>query len=112
MYPLRLLKVVPGDRLLLLPNLSSVREYRKQRKLIYIYLKRYPSAMAAPDDKKMKTCPNCGEVVPIKTKVCPNCGQILGSRRYKQPWIKELTATEIFLIILGSIMLAVFLVAL
>lgn len=68
--------------------------------------------MAVPDEKKMKTCPNCGEIVPIKTKVCPNCGQILGGRRYKQKWIKDLTPTEIFLIILGSIMLGVFLVAL
>ena len=69
--------------------------------------------MATPDDELMKTCPNCGELVPIKTKQCPNCGQILGGRnRYKQNWFKELTPTEIFLLILGTIMLAVFLVAL
>lgn len=69
--------------------------------------------MAAPDNTLMKTCPNCGEVVPVKTKVCPNCGQILGGRsKHKQNWFKELTPTEIFLLILGSIMLGVFLVAL
>ena len=68
---------------------------------------------AAPDEKKMKTCPNCGEVVPLKTKVCPNCGQILGGRsKNTQNWFKELTPTEIFLLILGTIMLGVFLVAL
>ncbi|MFD2999820.1 zinc ribbon domain-containing protein [Pontibacter toksunensis] len=61
----------------------------------------------------MKTCPNCGELVPIKTKHCPHCGQILGgSSKSTQNWFKALTPTEIFLLILGSIMLAVFLVAL
>jgi predicted RNA-binding Zn-ribbon protein involved in translation (DUF1610 family) len=69
--------------------------------------------MAAPESNKMKTCPNCGEVVPVRTKQCPNCGQLLGGRSgQSKKWIKELTATEIFLLILGSIMLTVFLVAL
>ncbi|WP_394351777.1 zinc-ribbon domain-containing protein [Pontibacter pamirensis] len=68
--------------------------------------------MVAPE-KKMKTCPNCGEIVPVKTKVCPNCGQILGGRnKFNQSWFKTLTPTEIFLLVLGSIMLGVFLVAL
>jgi len=69
--------------------------------------------MTAPEEKKTKTCPNCGEVVPLQTKQCPNCGQLLGgSSRQRQNWLKQLTPTEIFLLVLGSIMLGVFLVAL
>lgn len=69
--------------------------------------------MTAPDEKKMKTCPNCGEEVPLRTKQCPNCGQLLGgSSKQNRRWLKTLTPTEIFLLVLGSLMLTVFLVAL
>lgn len=69
--------------------------------------------MAAPEDKKMKTCPNCGETVPLRAKQCPNCGQLLGgSSRQNRHWLRTLTPTEIFLLVLGSLMLGVFLVAL
>lgn len=69
--------------------------------------------MPAPVEKKMKNCPNCGESVPLRTKQCPNCGQLLGgSSRMQRHWMRTLTPTEIFLLVLGSLMLGVFLVAL
>ena len=69
--------------------------------------------MPVPDEKKIKTCPHCGETVPLRTKQCPNCGQLLGSAPDGQRhWLRTLTPTEIFLLVLGSLMLTVFLVAL
>jgi len=65
--------------------------------------------MADPEDPHTKTCPNCGAVVARKVKQCPNCGQLLATPGTK--WFQNLTPTEIFLLILGSIMLAIGLVA-
>ena len=55
--------------------------------------------MTAPDEKKKKTCPNCGQLLG-------------GSSKQSRHWLKTLTPTEIFLLVLGSLMLTVFLVAL
>ncbi|AKD02837.1 hypothetical protein PKOR_06485 [Pontibacter korlensis] len=66
--------------------------------------------MASPETPATKTCPNCGAEVLLRTKQCPGCGQLLANP--KPQWFKDLTATEIFLLILGSIMLAIGLVAL
>ncbi|MHA6248620.1 zinc-ribbon domain-containing protein [Pontibacter sp. CAU 1760] len=70
--------------------------------------------MSAPaENRNPKTCPNCGEAVPAGAKQCPNCGQLLGSEPGQKPkWFKTLTPTELFLLVLGSLMLGVFLVAL
>lgn len=68
--------------------------------------------MALPEDKTLITCPHCGKEVPSKLKRCPNCGQHLPKQRKKWFNLKGLTPVEIFLLILGSIMLAIGLVAL
>ncbi len=70
--------------------------------------------MPAPtEDKNTRTCPNCGEAVPAGAKQCPNCGQVLGSEPgTKRHWFKSLTPTELFLLVIGTLMLGVFLVAL
>lgn len=68
--------------------------------------------MALPEDKKTITCPHCGNEVLFGTKKCPNCGQYLPRQRKKWFSLKDLTPTEIFLLILGSIMVAIGLVAL
>lgn len=67
--------------------------------------------MAVPEDKRLVTCPHCGKEVPSDLKRCPNCGQYLPKQRKKWFTLKGLTPTEIFLLILGSIMLAIGLVA-
>lgn len=55
-------------------------------------------------------CPHCGQEVP-HVKRCPNCGQFL-PRAEKAKWkMPKMTPVEIFLAILGSIMLLVGLVA-
>ncbi len=54
------------------------------------------------------TCPNCQAVVPAGP-LCENCGQPLPARKWYS--LKGLNAAEIFLLILGSIMLLVGLVA-
>ncbi|TPE45578.1 hypothetical protein [Pontibacter mangrovi] len=57
-----------------------------------------------------KNCPGCGATLPPYADTCPTCGM-------RQPpsqtsWIKRLSPVEVFLLILGSIMLAIGLVAL
>ncbi|MCX2740538.1 zinc-ribbon domain-containing protein [Pontibacter anaerobius] len=66
--------------------------------------------MANPENPATKTCPNCGATVPREAKQCPQCGQPLPANGSN--WFKNLTATEIFLLVLGGIMLAIGLVAL
>lgn len=61
-------------------------------------------------ETNMITCPHCGQEV-LHKKRCPNCGQYLLKREKKKWKMPELTPTEIFLAILGSIMLMVGLVA-
>jgi uncharacterized paraquat-inducible protein A len=61
-------------------------------------------------DENTIVCPHCGQEVPHKNR-CPNCGQYL-PRREKKKWkIPKMTPTEIFLAILGFIMLMIGLVA-
>ncbi|WP_125185100.1 zinc ribbon domain-containing protein [Botryobacter ruber] len=56
-------------------------------------------------------CPHCGREVP-PAKLCPYCGQYLPKRK-KAAWkMPKMTPAEIFLAILGTIVLAVALVAL
>ncbi|MFD2513969.1 zinc-ribbon domain-containing protein [Pontibacter locisalis] len=57
-----------------------------------------------------RTCPNCGTEIPAEAQVCPNCGEPLPPQSAKA-WFKNLNAAEIFLLILGSIMLLIGLVA-
>ncbi|WP_299758794.1 zinc-ribbon domain-containing protein [uncultured Pontibacter sp.] len=66
--------------------------------------------MATPETPTTKVCPNCGATVPRKTKQCPECGQLLATP--KPEWFKNLTPVEIFLLVLGGIMLAIGFVAL
>ncbi|MCJ8163746.1 zinc-ribbon domain-containing protein [Pontibacter sp. E15-1] len=68
--------------------------------------------MPIPHENQTRTCPNCGEPVPPGAKQCPSCGQVLGTGpRSRWWWLKSLTPTEIFLLVIGSLMLSVFLVA-
>ncbi|WP_299818469.1 zinc-ribbon domain-containing protein [uncultured Pontibacter sp.] len=64
--------------------------------------------MARPEI--LNTCPTCGATVPEGVRQCPSCGEVLPVKT--KAWYKNLTPTEIFLLILGSIMLMVGLVAL
>ncbi|GHA64406.1 zinc-ribbon domain-containing protein [Pontibacter akesuensis] len=66
--------------------------------------------MADSEIPKTKICPNCGAEVPLREKQCPVCGQLLATSNFK--WLKDLGPLEIFLLILGSIMLAIGFVAL
>jgi RNA polymerase subunit RPABC4/transcription elongation factor Spt4 len=68
--------------------------------------------MALPEEKTLVACPHCGKEVPAELKRCPNCGQHLPKKKREQ-WfsLKGLTPTEVFLLILGSIMLLIGLVA-
>lgn len=68
--------------------------------------------MALPEDKIKVTCPHCKKEVPADLKRCPNCGQHLPKQRKQWFSLKGLTPVEIFLVVLGSIMLAVGFVAL
>jgi uncharacterized paraquat-inducible protein A len=54
------------------------------------------------------TCPNCDAIVPAGP-VCENCGQPLPQRKWYS--LKGLNAAEIFLLVLGMIMLMIGLVA-
>ncbi|MBC5994166.1 zinc-ribbon domain-containing protein [Pontibacter cellulosilyticus] len=58
----------------------------------------------------MKICPTCGATVPQEAKQCPECGSELPVEN--KEWYKNLTPTEVFLLILGSIMLMIAVVAL
>jgi predicted amidophosphoribosyltransferase len=68
--------------------------------------------MAVPEDKALITCPHCGKEVSPSLKRCSYCGQYLPQQNKKWFSLKGLTPTEIFLLILGSIMLAIGLIAL
>ncbi|MEJ8802560.1 zinc-ribbon domain-containing protein [Pontibacter sp. H249] len=63
--------------------------------------------MSSPD--QIQICKVCGARVAAEKQVCPKCGSPLPE--HKIAWYKNLTPTEIFLLILGSIMLMVALVA-
>ena len=70
--------------------------------------------MADPEKevKPLITCPHCGQKVERYTKRCPNCGQYLPRAKREKWWdISKLTPVEIFLLILGSLMLLIGLVA-
>ncbi|WP_439880870.1 zinc-ribbon domain-containing protein [Pontibacter sp. MBLB2868] len=54
-------------------------------------------------------CPHCGARVPAGEQRCPVCGKPLPQG--KRAWLRNLNAAEIFLLILGSIMLLIGLVA-
>lgn len=66
--------------------------------------------MAGPAPYTTKTCPNCGATVPASAAQCPECGTQLQPNG--KNWLKSLNATEIFLLVIGSIMLMIALVAL
>jgi rRNA maturation endonuclease Nob1 len=55
-------------------------------------------------------CTNCGEEVLRDAKKCPQCGMDL-PKQGDLHWFKNLNPAEIFLLILGSIMLLIGLVA-
>ncbi|MER2997447.1 zinc-ribbon domain-containing protein [Pontibacter populi] len=55
------------------------------------------------------TCPHCGTELPAGSTVCTNCGKPLPERKWYS--LKGLNAAEIFLLILGSLMLLIGLVA-
>ncbi|MBW7466274.1 putative amidophosphoribosyltransferase [Pontibacter aydingkolensis] len=63
-----------------------------------------------PRTEQTKICPACGATVPEAATQCPACGEPLAPVE-KRAWYKTLTPTEIFLLILGSIMLMIGLVA-
>lgn len=61
-------------------------------------------------ETKTVICPHCGREVP-PAKRCPHCGQILPKQKKDRKKYK-LTPVEIFLLVIGAIMLGVALVAL
>ncbi|MCC9138513.1 hypothetical protein ACFSKU_07905 [Pontibacter silvestris] len=69
--------------------------------------------MASNQNTTNKTviCPHCGREVP-PVKRCPHCGQILPKPEKMNGKKYKLTPVEIFLLVLGGIMLSVALVAL
>ncbi|WP_187270225.1 hypothetical protein [Pontibacter qinzhouensis] len=60
---------------------------------------------------KSVICPHCSREVPI-AKRCPHCGQILPKPKKKSWKTYKLTPVEIFLAILGTVVLLIALVAL
>ncbi|MBC5774554.1 zinc ribbon domain-containing protein [Pontibacter sp. KCTC 32443] len=54
-------------------------------------------------------CPSCGAKLPAGTKVCPVCGNAISTRKWYR--LKGLNPAEIFLMILGALMLLIGLVA-
>ncbi|PRY15024.1 zinc ribbon protein [Pontibacter ummariensis] len=69
--------------------------------------------MASEDtNEQLITCPNCKRLVPASDKRCPYCGEYLPQPEKEWKFnFSDLTAGEIFLIVLGTIMLLVGLVA-
>jgi len=65
------------------------------------------------ETKPLIICPHCGQQMERYTKRCPNCGQYLPRTRKEKWWnMSKLTPVEVFLFILGSLMLLIAVVAL
>ncbi|RIJ37663.1 zinc-ribbon domain-containing protein [Pontibacter oryzae] len=65
--------------------------------------------MATPQNTPPKNCPACGASVPANATQCPECGAALPPK--SKNWFRNLTPTEIFLMVIGLIMLSIGLVA-
>jgi len=68
--------------------------------------------MDLSEEKNLITCPHCKAEVQAGIRQCPICGQYLPRERKPLFSFKNLTPTEIFLLILGSVMLLIGVVAL